>query len=70
MTEMEYVTSSNIDQIGYDADPQELHILFRDGGLYIYTGVPPHVYEGLQNSTSKGSYLNIYVKDAYPYRRG
>jgi hypothetical protein len=70
MPDMEYVTSSNIDQIGYDADQQELHVLFRGGGLYIYTGVPPHIYEGLQNAASKGSYLNIYLKDAYSYIRG
>ena len=33
------VDSSNIDEIGYDTDQQELYIRFIDGNLYVYRNV-------------------------------
>ncbi len=58
MPEMVFVDSSNIDQIGYDGDSMELHVVFRNGSLYVYTDVPAEVYDQLQVAPSKGSYLN------------
>lgn len=67
MPEMRYVDSSNLDQIGYDGDSMELHIVFKSGAHYVYRDVPSIVYEGLVEAASKGSYLNREVKNVYPY---
>lgn len=69
MPEMQYVDSSNLDQIGYDGDSMELHIVFKSGAHYIYRDVPETVYEGLVGAASKGSYLNREVKNVYPYEQ-
>ena len=45
----------------------ELHIIFKDGSLYVYSNVPVQIYEELQGAPSKGSYLNREVKGAYDY---
>jgi hypothetical protein len=67
MPDMIYVDSSNIEQVGYDGDTMELHVIFKDGSLYVYTNVPVQVYEGLLGAASKGSYLNREVKGVYDY---
>lgn len=67
MPDMTYVDSSNVEQIGYDADNMELHVIFKDGALYVYTNVPVQIYEELLGAPSKGSYLNREVKGVYDY---
>ena len=67
MPEMTYVDSSNIEQIGYDSDKTELHVVFKDGSLYVYNDVPVQIYEELLGAPSKGSYLNREVKGVYNY---
>ncbi len=69
MPEMQYVVSSNVDQVGYDMDQSELYVQFIDGGLYVYTGVPETTFEQLLLAPSVGSYLNLYVKNSFPYRK-
>lgn len=67
MTEMIYVDSSNIEQIGYNADEMELHVVFDDGGHYVYAPVPEGVFDELLNAPSKGSYINREVKGTYEF---
>lgn len=67
MPDMTYVESSNLEQIGYDRDKSELHVIFKDGSLYVYSDVPVQIYEGLLVAPSKGSYLNREVKGVYHY---
>ena len=65
MPEMIFVDSSNVEAIGYDKDLQELHVQFVGGTLYIYSGVPPEIFDGLMYAASKGSFLNREVKGVY-----
>ena len=67
MPEMQYVDSSNIDQVGYDADAMELHVQFRDGATYVYQQVPVEVFDGLLTAASKGSFLNREIKNVYGF---
>ena len=69
MVEMFCVSSSNVDEVGYDEQNQEVHVRFLNGGLYIYKGVPQHEFEGLKNAPSVGSYLHRNFKNVYPYER-
>lgn len=67
MPDMTYVDSSNIEQIGYDSDNMELHVLFKNAALYVYTDVPVQIFEELLVAPSKGSFLNREVKGVYNY---
>ena len=69
MVEMNYVDSSNIEQIGHDGDAQELYVRFLSGALYVYSGVPQEVFDELMAAPSKGSYLNRAVKGVYDHRK-
>ena len=68
--EMHPVSSSNLEAVGYDADNLEVYVLFRNGSIYIYKGVPEHEFENLKTAPSVGSYLNRNYKNIYPYERG
>jgi KTSC domain len=65
--EMQFVDSSNLEQIGYAGDEMELHVIFHGGAHYIYHDVPPQIFEGLADASSKGSYLNREIKGVYTF---
>jgi len=65
---MKHVNSSNLVRVGYDESDQTLRIEFRSG-TYDYFNVPAHVYTGLLNAASHGSYHAQHIKDVYRYRR-
>lgn len=68
--ELIYVDSSNVEQIGYNAEWSELHIIFKTGSHYVYSNVPPDVWDEFLNAPSKGIFLNAVIKKGgYPYRQ-
>lgn len=63
---MPFFNSTAISRAEYDTDRQLLRIWFvESGGPYDYFGVPQHIYDGLLNAGSKGSYYNDYIRDQY-----
>ena len=66
--EMEYVDSSNVEAIGYDAELRELHVAFSGGKVYIYADVSEESFRELLSADSKGSYLNREIKPNYECR--
>lgn len=69
MPDMEYVVSTNLSRIGYEASNLELHVEFTNGTTYAYAQVPEFVYSELMAAPSKGSYFNRNIKDVYPYSK-
>jgi len=67
--ERAYVASTNIASIGYDEMTETLEVEFLNGSIYQYYNVPLGLYEQLMQQGSKGQFLNVYVKNAYPYSR-
>ena len=63
------VASSNVVAIGYDAPTQTLEVEFVKGSVYQYYGVPEHMYKRIMREPSKGSFLNTYIRDSYPFSR-
>lgn len=63
------VSSSCIRSVGYDGLTSVLVIEFNSGSVYRYLGVPEHVYQGLMKASSKGTYFNNEIKDAYRYSK-
>ena len=68
MPDMHFVTSSNIEAIGYDPDTMEIHVRFlKSGATYVYYNVESWVFDEFMQSDSKGTYLNNQIKQLYDY---
>lgn len=63
------VGSSNISEIGYDPSSETLEVMFTNGSVYQYYNVGQDLFDQIMQAPSKGQFLNIYVKNAYPYSR-
>ena len=62
------VSSSNLVSVGYENGILEIE--FHDGSIYQYHNIPDHIYRGLMSASSKGTYLDQYVKKAgYSYTK-
>ena len=51
------------------AAAQTLELEFQDGSVYQYYGVPEFLHEQFMQASSKGQFLNQYIRNAYPYSR-
>lgn len=66
--DMQYVDSSNVEMIGYDADEREIHVQFRNGRTYVYSEADETTFAELRDADSIGSYLNRILKPNFPCR--
>jgi len=67
--ERQFVQSSDLAEVGYDANSMTLEVLFQSGGLYQYFDVPEAVYVELMTSSSLGRFFNANIKFSYRYSR-
>ena len=63
------VSSSSIDEVGYDSGQRTLAICFHTGGEYLYADVPREIFEALLSASSIGAYFNSEIRNSYPYQR-
>ena len=61
--------SSNISSVGYDSATETLEVEFWSGSVYQYYNVPENMYEQLMQSSSKGRFLHVHIRNTYPYSR-
>lgn len=66
---MEFVSSSNVEQVGYDVGTRELWVRFISGDTYVYSNVDEGTYQSLLTASSVGSYLNRAIKGVFDYRK-
>ncbi|MFB2660930.1 KTSC domain-containing protein [Shewanella mangrovisoli] len=66
--ERQPIESSNLVSVGYDENTSTLEIEFRSG-TYQYFDVPYHIYEGLINASSAGSFHHQNIKNHFAYNR-
>ena len=59
------VDSSMVHAIGYDAEAEELEMIFTSGKIYHYQDVPADVYDRLLKADSIGQFMNAFVIDVY-----
>ena len=61
--------SSNLSNVGYDIEKEELVVVFQNGRSYLYRGVPSDVYLAIiTDPESHGKAFNVLVKKAgYEY---
>lgn len=66
--EMRSVYSDAVDEIGYDDETKELHVVWkRNGRRSVYSGVPPEVAEETMNAPSVGQALRNSVQNTYAH---
>ena len=66
------VQSSQINEVGYDAEASKLGIRFSNGGEYHYANVPSHIHNSLLSAPSVGRYFGSYIKNQshlYPFQK-
>jgi hypothetical protein len=61
--------SSVISYMHYYPDSATLRIGYVSGMVYDYKNVPERVYISMKKSFSKGTFLNRYIKDKYPFEK-
>jgi hypothetical protein len=61
----EPVVSTSIASVGFDADNEMLEVQFVSGSIYRYREVEEDVYDRFLAASSKGSFFNEHIKDAY-----
>ena len=69
LPEMQPVSSSNVDSVGYDENTETLYVQFLNGTIYEYKNVPIMVFEQLLSSPSIGSYMHRNIKGIFSYQR-
>ena len=62
---MQYLNSSAIRGVDYNASNGQLIIYFNDSGGYPFYGVPWDVYVGLISASSAGSYYNTHIRGRF-----
>lgn len=63
------VASTNLVSVAYDEPSQTLEVEFLNGTIYQYYNVGSALYEQFMQAPSKGQFLNVYIRNAYPYSR-
>lgn len=63
------VRSSDIAEIGFDADEGLLRIHFNSGGKYEYEEVPERVWDAFRSAASYGRYFIDHIKRVYRARK-
>ena len=63
------VVSTNVAAVGYDPKTQTLEVEFLSGAVYQYYGVPDHLHGEMMRAASQGKFLNVYIKNSYPYSK-
>jgi hypothetical protein len=53
----------------YDEQSLTLRVVFITGAVYNYLKVPAKVFAAMKNATSKGGYLNRYIKGHYDFEK-
>jgi hypothetical protein len=61
--------SSQIASFGYDANSQTLHVTFKRGGHYSYSGVPTEKLERMKAADSHGGFLHSEIKPHHPFTK-
>jgi lysyl-tRNA synthetase class 2 len=61
--------STVVAHIDYYPESATLRITFTSGEIYDYLHVPLNIYEAMRKATSKGFYLNKFIKGHFTYRK-
>ena len=63
------VNSHAIQKVAYDFTNWKLKIIWQNGSIGYYLGVPKRSFYALCMAESKGQYINREIKPIFPYER-
>lgn len=63
------VESSHFAAVGYDPAARKMHIEFKNGAVYEYSGVPEQFHKTLMEADSQGTFFHKNVKPHFKARR-
>lgn len=63
------VDSSMMENISYDEAVQELSVTFKNGSVYHYYDVEQPIFDGLEQSASKGQFFIRHIRPWYKFKR-
>jgi len=69
MITMHPVKSSNVDAVGFDDETNELHVLYKNGGHYVYEGVAKSIHDNVLAADSIGGFLAANIKHKFKWRK-
>ena len=61
--------SSQVDSFRYDSEAKVLSVVFKGGGEYHYSGVPPDVVDGFKKAESAGKFLSSSIKGKFKFAK-
>ena len=64
----QHLDSTTLDWVRYNPLLHRLEVQFRSEERYLYFQVPPHCYQQLLASPSKGAYFNQYIRNCFPFQ--
>jgi hypothetical protein len=60
--------STAIRNLFYEPAKRELWVTFVSGRRYVYTEVPPDVFDAFITASSRGAFFNHEIRDRYGFR--
>jgi len=60
--------STAISNLFYVPAKRELWVTFVSGRRYVYTDVPPDVFDAFKVASSRGAFFNHEIRDRYGFR--
>lgn len=63
------VKSSNIKSATYNTETSLLTIMFNNGSIYEYEGVPWELFTKFRMADSQGAFLNANIKNKYSFKK-
>ena len=67
--QLQPITSSNIESVGYDRPTRTLAVKFKGGSTYHYHGVPESVHASLVAAPSAGAHFAQHIKGKFTYTK-
>lgn len=67
--EMTPVVSSSLSAVGHDAGVDELHVQFKNGTRYVYSGVSAEKHAALISADSIGKHFAANIRQQHSARR-
>lgn len=61
--------SSVIARVKYDKQSHTLRVIYVSGIMDDYENVPEEVYNAMNTASSKGTFLNKYIKGKYEFKK-
>lgn len=63
------IKSSNIKSATYNTETSLLTVVFNNGSIYEYEGVPWELFTKFRMADSQGAFLNANVKNKYSFKK-